>query len=209
MVRRVSTFAAPWGHLLADTSTLRPMTNLAACRPQVENLVARILRRRKDDPDVQDCTNETLRQALEHAAPSNASDAFLPWVLGIARHVSLDALRAEYRRRARTGGYAHERLEGSLHDDVVSRLPDPTLGPESLAANRQSVRRLEQALETLPAQQRTALLALHVEGLRYREVASRMGVPVATIGTWVLRARQSLLEALGNVGHPTPERNGN
>lgn len=191
------------------------MIALAECRPQVENLVARILRRRKDDPDVQDCTNETLRRALERAerrTPEQerpSGDAFVPWVLGIARHVALDALRAAYRRRARAATSAHYGSELSANDDLVSRLPDTTFDPESLAASRQGVRHLEEALQGLPAQQRAALLALHVDGLSYREVAEQMGVPVATIGTWVLRARQTLLEALPNVGHTAqPERNG-
>lgn len=183
------------------------MNVLAECRPQVENLVARILRRRKDDPDVQDCTHETLRRALEHTRPP-PDDALVPWVLGIARHVALDALRAEYRRRAR-GSYDGEREERFASGDVVSRLPDLTLDPESLAANRQGVRHLEQALDLLPARQRAALLALHIEGLSYREIAERMGVPVATIGTWVLRARQTLLEAVPLVGHSASgERSG-
>jgi RNA polymerase sigma factor (sigma-70 family) len=185
-----------------------PMDTLAACRPQVENLVARILRRRKDDPDVQDCTHETLRRALEHTERSLSDDSLLPWVLGIARHVALDALRSEYRRRARVASHTHEPRENTVQDELVSRLPDPALDPEALAANRQSVRHLDEALQSLPAQQRAALLALHVEGLGYREVAMRMGVPVATIGTWVLRARQTLLDALPNVGRTTQERTG-
>jgi RNA polymerase sigma-70 factor, ECF subfamily len=179
------------------------MNALAECRPQVENLVARILRRRKDDSDVQDCTNETLRRALEHDAPPGGA-AVVPWVLGIARHVSLDALRAEYRRRARSITPAREHAETFTNEDFVARLPDPTLDPESLAANRQGVRRLEQALQCLPTQQRVALLALHIDGLSYREVAERMGVPVATVGTWVLRARQTLLEVMPNAGQTAP-----
>lgn len=206
LLTRLLASTLPSGRAPLAASTPRLMTTLADCRPQVENLVARILRRRKDDPDVQDCTNETLRRVLEHHGPP-ARDALVPWVLGIARHVSLDALRAEYRRRARTAGAVHDHAGCSATEDLVARLPDPTLDPESLAEQRQGVQRLEAALECLPAQQRVALLALHVEGLGYREVAERMGVPVATIGTWVLRARQTLSEAVPNLGYTTqPER---
>lgn len=185
------------------------MNALAECRPQVENLVARVLRRGKDDPDVQDCTNETLRRALEQA-DRPAHDALVPWVLGIARHVSLDSLRAEYRRRARAVTPVRGDSQSSVNEDLVARLPDPTLDPETQAANRQGVRQLEEALRTLPAQQRTALLALHVDGLSYREVAEQMGVPVATIGTWVLRARQTLVDATAECRTlAAPERNAN
>jgi RNA polymerase sigma-70 factor, ECF subfamily len=176
-----------------------PMISLAEYRPQVQNLVARILRRGKDDADVQDCTHEALRRALERDNQPPGDVALLPWVLGIARHVALDALRAEYRRRARTVPSEPQRLDGAS-EDLVARLPHPDSDPESITATRQDFRRIGVALSDLPARQREVLLALHVEGLGYREIAERMGVPVGTVGTWVLRGRESLEAALSDMG---------
>ncbi len=177
-----------------------PMESLAEYRTDVVALVARVLRRTKDDPDVQDCTNETMRRALEHAGALRPEQALRPWLFGIARHVALDALRSEYRRRERHVPVPRGDGEGAGDSDPLARVADRSASPETLSAERQRFRLLEAALEKLPAQQREALLLFHVDELGYREIAERLGVPVGTVGTWVLRGRQGLVEALGPTG---------
>lgn len=172
-----------------------PMDALAECRPQVESLVARVLRRAKEDPDVQDCTSEALRRAFEQRSQLRAGAELLPWVLGVARHVALDALRSEYRRRARSA--PSESRDG---EDLVGQLPSREPSPEALLAERQNLRNLDAALRALPPGQKDALVLLHVEGLGYREIAERLGVPIGTVGTWVLRGREALGQALGRSG---------
>src|SRR5690606_29002939 len=66
----------------------------------VRSVVACVLRERPDHADVEDCTSEALRRALE--SPSQARGPMRPWVLGIARHVALDMLRSRQKQRART-----------------------------------------------------------------------------------------------------------
>lgn len=197
---------SPWAPLLAysarrDSShcSSSPMDALAACRPQVETLVARILRRAKDDPDVQDCTNETLSRVMEQKDRQRDGSALLPWVLGIARHVSLDALRSEYRRRKRSAPTGP--VDGS--DDPIHRLPSHEPSPEAKASERQRMQELGKALAALPKQQQEVLLCLHLEGLSYREIAARFSVPVGTVGTWVLRGREALALALDRAEQPT------
>lgn len=178
------------------TLPVSPMDALAECRPQVETLVARILRRAKDDPDVQDCTNDTLRRVLEQKDRLREGEALLPWVLGVARHVALDSLRSEYRRRARSASPPGR--DGS--EDPMQLLPSHDPGPETLATERQRMQKLSEAMDALPHQQREALLLLHVQGLGYREIAARLGVPMGTVGTWVLRGREALAASLGDSG---------
>lgn len=168
------------------------MDALAECRPQVESLVARILRRAKDDPDVQDCTNETLRRVIEQKDRMQEGAAVVPWVLGVARHVALDSLRSEYRRRARTTSPGAS--QGS--EDPLNLLPSPDPSPEALIAERQTMQSLGEAIDSLPPQHREVLLLLHVQGLGYQEIATRLGVPIGTVGTWVLRGREALTRAM-------------
>src|SRR5262245_9276662 len=87
-------------------------------RPAVRAVAARVPRGRPDHADVEDCTSETLRRALE--SQSQARGPMRPWVLGIARHVALDALRARQRQRARTAEIADEAPSSTTA--VVDRL---------------------------------------------------------------------------------------
>src|SRR4051812_38330672 len=84
----------------------------AALRPVVRAVIAAMLRERIDHADVEDCTHETLRRAIEGRARLRDGEAIRPWVVGIARHVALDALRARKRARARDAESA-----GSSEDD--------------------------------------------------------------------------------------------
>jgi len=167
------------------------------CRPAVQALVARILRRRRDDPDVEDCTHETFRRALEHPERLRSGEPQQPWLLGIARHVALDALRAEYRRRGREAPTPRD----DNAEPLVERVADPRSGPERLLAQRERAAVLRLALANLPDSQREALVLFHLEELDYQQIAQKLGVPVGTVGTWVLRGRQALgkqlREALG------------
>lgn len=179
------------------------MDAVSECRPLVRALVARILRRRIEDPDVEDCTQEALRRALEGWHRLQEQHGIQPWVLGIARHVALDALRARHRSLSRhhspsRHGNPGGRVADDAHHsaDAVEHLVDDRSGPETLAVHSQRAMRLRAALAELPEYQRDALLLFHAEGLGYREIAARLAVPVGTVGTWVLRARQAIAVVL-------------
>lgn len=171
-------------------------------RPAVQALVARVLRRGRQDADVEDCVNEAFRRALEGRERLLEGHPERPWLLGIARHVALDHLRAQQRSQAREARPRASDAEPAV--DPVAQLADPHADPEALALHRQRAARLQAELETLPASQREALVLFHVEGLSYREISERLGAPVGTVGTWVLRARQGLAVALGELQSRPP-----
>lgn len=177
---------------VAPDSSPTVMDELAACRPQVLTLVARLLRRTESDPDVQDCAHESLRRALENRERLRPGEPVKPWLLGIARHVAMDVLRGEYRKRSRI----HAEPPSGPTESLVERQADPSPSPEALAESRRLTRDLALALEGLPPEQREALLLFHREGLGYKEIAERLKVPTATVGTWILRARKHLASKL-------------
>ena len=153
----------------------------------------------KPDPfvsgdDVDDCTHEALRRALEGRERLRDGEPLRPWLTGIARHVALDALRARKRQRDRT---ATTREGDDSSPDPLERVADT--GPS--AFDRLSdARRLDQvarALSALPEGQRKALTMFHMEGLQYQEIAARLGVPLGTVATWVMRARKSVAASVG------------
>jgi RNA polymerase sigma-70 factor (ECF subfamily) len=150
---------------------------------------------RRDDPDVEDCTSETLRRALEGRARLRDGEPMRPWVTGIAKHVALDALRARKRARLRAAPRDDD-ANGPPSTDAVERLPDtgPTAFDRFATAERDHV--IRRALDRLPEGQRSALRMFHMEGLAYQEIAERLGVPLGTVATWVTRARKAVAETI-------------
>ncbi len=164
----------------------------AALRPVVRAVIACVLGEHRDHPDVEDCTHETLRRALEGYERLREGEALRPWVLGIARHVALDARRRRRRDRLRD----EPATDDADAESVVDRLADPAPPPDERAASTERARRISRALEGLVAPQREAMILFHVEGEAYQAIAERLGVPIGTVATWLSRGRRSLAEAL-------------
>jgi RNA polymerase sigma-70 factor (ECF subfamily) len=175
---------------------------LAALEPAVRGLVAYLLGARPQTADVEDCTSEVFRRALESREKLLPGAPLRPWVLGIARNVALDARRT----RARALKRSELRRDDDAEDAVpaLERLPDLGPAPDDRVVQAERGRRLQCALSGLPEEQRRALL-LHAEGLGYREIAERLTVPMGTVCTWISRGRQALSLALKDLS-PGEER---
>ncbi len=179
----------------------------AALRPVVRAVVASVLGEHRDHPDVEDCTHEALRRALEGRAHLRDGEPLRPWVLGIARHVAIDVRRRRHRERSLGA-------PDTTDDDVspMDRVADPAPAPDERAASTERARHLARALEGLAPSQREAMMMFHVEGVAYQQIAERLGVPIGTVATWLSRGRRSIVDALAEAppsdSTPTTRNNG-
>ena len=99
----------------------------------------------------------------------------------IARNASLDSLR----RRRR-----------SVFVDVPEINASLELGPEELALRNDEASRVHAALEALPQKYRRPLELYYISGLRYREIALALGIPIGTVKTYMSRAKRQLRSEL-------------
>lgn len=165
------------------------MEALVSYRTAVRAVVAHVLGARLGEADVEDCTSEAFRRALEGHGRLLPGAPLRPWLLGIARHVALDARRArtrELRRSAPRDEDGHEPLER-----VAARQPSPQ---DQVELGERSAR-LQRALAELPPDHKRAL-TLHADGLSYKQIAAELSVPLGTVCTWIARSRHSLARAL-------------
>jgi RNA polymerase sigma-70 factor (ECF subfamily) len=82
--------------------------------------------------------------------------------------------------------------------DVVSRLRDPET-PEGLALTEEIRDTVNQAIEALPEDLRTAIVLRELEGLSYEEIAASMDCPVGTVRSRIFRAREAIDRRLREV----------
>ena len=123
-----------------------------------------------------DVTQETYLRAFRALPWFEARSTARTWLLGIARHVCVDHVRAAVRRR---------RLDAEMSPDDGAGAPDPcgTLAAMDL-------------LRRLPGERRVAFVLTQVLGLSYAEAAGVEGVPIGTIRSRVARARADLVAAV-------------
>jgi RNA polymerase sigma-70 factor (ECF subfamily) len=104
------------------------------------------------------------------------------WLFTILHHQYVNYIR----RAAREG--APVRL--TEREPMLARAPQQ--------GKRLELRDLERAFAKLPGTQRSAILLVALEGMRYDEVAAVLGVPVGTIRSRLSRGREALRRLTGN-----------
>ena len=126
--------------------------------------------------EADDCFQETFIAALRAYPRLRADSNLHAWVLTIAHRKSLDAHRARARRAVSIEDIAAVQDNGVAHRDAPG---SPALLDESLW----------QAVEELPARQRSAVVLRYVADLPHRDIA-------VAIGCSEDAARRSLHEGL-------------
>ncbi|CAG0951386.1 ECF RNA polymerase sigma factor SigE [Planctomycetaceae bacterium] len=104
------------------------------------------------------------------------------WLCAVARNLALNELRGGKRRALR-----HERREAS----------DAPTPPPMKAEDREKLAQVRAFIDTLPEQERSALVLYAVEGLEQSEVAQALETTPAAIKQAVLSARKKLREKFG------------
>ena len=113
-----------------------------------------------------------------------AQGSLRSWLLTIARNRAIDRLR-----RARPA----EGVEDLDGRSFLRSTPNPTWDAAIASLDR---RALVAAVATLPAEQREAVELAYFEGLTYREVAVRVGIPPGTASGRLRLALVKLRQAL-------------
>ena len=120
---------------------------------------------------------------------------FRPWLYTIATNQAIDAQRRNKRHRGVSldRNIKHDGSDelGSLMDLLVSREPNPEASAES-AQNRDWIRR---AVDELPDALREAVNLVYYQGLKYREAADVLQIPVGTVKSRLHAALLKLNEA--------------
>ena len=129
----------------------------------------------KDYGLAEDAVQETYLRAYRAYAKFEGRSSEKTWLTAIAINVCRNMLRSPWRRRI-TGEDALQYL--GVEDPQA---PDPTVA---------------RAVMHLPKNQREAVVLHYVQGMKIREIAQALGIPLQTVSSRLSRARQKLREEL-------------
>jgi RNA polymerase sigma-70 factor (ECF subfamily) len=145
-----------------------------ATQAEVWRFVAALI----DPGSADDLTQDTYLRAFRALPAFEGRSSARTWLLGIARRVCADHLRAVVRRR---------RLDARLAQQARTDVPHPDPAHRLGAAD---------LLHRLSNERRSAFVLTQVLGLSYAEAAAVEDVPVGTIRSRVARARDELVTAV-------------
>jgi RNA polymerase sigma-70 factor (ECF subfamily) len=82
---------------------------------------------------------------------------------------------------------------------------EPLLTRAPHQGKRLELRDLERAIRKLPEEQRSVILLVGLEGMRYEEVASILDIPIGTVRSRLSRGRDALRHLMDMPGHAEQE----
>jgi RNA polymerase sigma-70 factor, ECF subfamily len=156
---------------------------------KLERLLSRVMR---DQDEIADVAQETFIKAYRALGSFRGDSAFYTWLYRIGINTAKNHLVSMGRRAPTTTEFNAEDAEGFedaelLHDNLT---------PESALATKQIAQTVNDAIEELPEELRTAITLREIEGLAYEEIAALMNCPIGTVRSRIFRARESVAKRL-------------
>lgn len=155
--------------------------------------IMRLLSRMVREPaDVEDVAQEAFVKAYRALPQFRGDSAFYTWLYRIAINTARNWQAANSRRPQTVSTLEND--EGETFSQIDSLTDQST--PESLAATRQIAQTVNDAINALPEDLRTAIVLREIEGMSYEDIASAMGCPIGTVRSRIFRAREAIAERL-------------
>lgn len=148
-------------------------------RDQIISLLPRLRRFARtitrDPHDADDLVQLSIERALLQSAQWRPDSRFENWMFGIIRHAWIDEARSRTRR---------DRV--FLPEESSENVSDTT------GESQTGLLALQDALASLPEEQRMAVALVLIEGLSYKEAADVLEVPIGTVTSRLARGREAL-----------------
>ena len=145
---------------------------------------------------VQDVYVRALRPAAVERFQDRAGDdgtgGMRSWLFTICHNTFYTKLKREGRAPTAVGEFFAEAADGPAPDEPPPAWDRATFDWEQVD------QALKAAIDGLSAEHREVLLMWGVDGLKYREIAEILGVPIGTIMSRLHRARKLVADALAN-----------
>lgn len=152
-------------------------------------LLSRFIR---DPTEVEDVTQEAFIKAYRALPTFRGDSAFYTWLYRIGINTAKNYLVALGRRAPTTTSIDNEDAESIDDGDQLRDLNTP----ENQLMSRQVAETVNQSLEQLPEELRTAITLREIEGLSYEDIANIMNCPIGTVRSRIFRAREAIAEKL-------------
>ncbi|MSP98782.1 MAG: RNA polymerase sigma factor RpoE [Betaproteobacteria bacterium] len=156
---------------------------------KLARLLSRFIR---DATEVEDVTQEAFIKAYRALPSFRGDSAFYTWLYRIGINTAKNHLVSLGRRAPTVTSVDSEEAEGIEEGDQLRDLNTP----ESQMMSRQLGETVNQALQELPEELRTAITLREIDGMSYEEIAQIMNCPIGTVRSRIFRAREAIAERL-------------
>jgi RNA polymerase sigma-70 factor, ECF subfamily len=158
-----------------------------------QRVLRQCLRRGLNMDEAEDVTQDVFISVYRNLHRYQHQNTFSTWLYRITENACIDLCRRRKRRNAVMQPMPTD-ADGNEHEPA-GHIADPDA---QLTANELG-RRIAEELQSLSPLIRNAFEMKELEGLRYDQIAKRLGVTVGTVKSRIFRARQLLTQRLADL----------
>jgi RNA polymerase sigma-70 factor (ECF subfamily) len=157
----------------------------------VLNLIYRFI---GDRTQAKDLAQEVFLRVWQSATRYESKAKFTTWIYRITANLCFNELKSARRRR----WFSFHRSEEGDEPAIEGTLSDGSPSPEDILLAKERSRQISDALQSLPDNQRMALVLKRYDDLSYNEIGAILGCSVSAVESLIVRAKRSLYEKLKN-----------
>lgn len=166
-------------------------------RPHIQPLYRLAVRWCGNTDDAEDLLQAMLCKLYPMHNRIKAVDELRPWLVRVMYRQFVDGIRHKNRQPLNLSDTALSDDEG-YHQKMPVAAGTPAEPPEAVFEAGMLTRRLQAALNRMPASRRALIIMHDVESYSLEEISTAMAIPVGTVKSRLHRARERLRELLLN-----------
>jgi RNA polymerase sigma-70 factor (ECF subfamily) len=129
----------------------------------------------------EDVFQNTFLQLYLKSHQYEAGRPVRPWLYTIATHQAIDALRRNNRHQAVSLEQSRAETSAGEVGSLMDTLESASAAPLETVADEERRERIRASVERLPEFLRQVLILAYYQGLKYREIADILDIPVGTV----------------------------
>ncbi len=157
----------------------------------VLNLIYRFI---GDRTHAKDLAQEVFIRVWRAAKTYKPEAKFATWIYRITANLCFNELKSSRRKK----WFSFQQSDDQSGETIEDRLSDAAPSAEDLLLEKERSRQISEALQSLPDNQRMALILKRYDDLSYHEIAQILGCSVSAVESLLVRAKKSLQEKLKN-----------
>jgi len=142
--------------------------------------------------DAEEVMQDVFLEVHRSISSFRGDASFSTWLFRIATTKSLDELKRQNRKKR------IHLIKKSLGLDSLFNTASENPTPDSILETKESIKRIKQALDSLPEQQRIAITLSKIDGASNALVAEIMDITIFAADSLIYRAKKNLIKYFEN-----------